>query len=261
MISKYEHFLIEQDVEKFCNLLEKVNEMKEMDDLLESLSVYLEDVFQKGSDYVADFLTKVFKYFTFKRSMIIFLLLVLVTRCGCSLDQLNKYMSGSDSEKKKIIAVVKDKYYEEQHNVEHFLKAIANRESGGDPTIVNSLGYRGKYQFGDVALKEVGLDKKVDLEKFKKNPKIWTESQQDKAMKDLLVKNKQHLGKYLSKFNGKKIKGITVTESGMLAGAHLLGARNVKKFLDSNGSIDPKDGFGTRLSEYLSKFSGYKLDI
>jgi hypothetical protein len=47
----------------------------------------------------------------------------------------------------------------------------------------------------------------------------------------------------------------------MLAGAHLLGARNVKKFLDSNGSIDPRDGFGTRLSEYLSKFSGYKLDI
>ena len=61
MIRKYENFLIEQDVEKFCNLLEKVNEMKEMDDFLESLSVYLEDVFQKGSDYVADFLIRVFK--------------------------------------------------------------------------------------------------------------------------------------------------------------------------------------------------------
>jgi DNA-binding transcriptional MerR regulator len=261
MIRKYENFLIEQDVERFCNLLEKVNEMKEMDDFLESLSVYLEDVFQKGSDYVGDFLTKVFKYFTFKRSILIFLLLVLLTRCGCTIEQVNKYLNGNETQKSKLIADVKAKYQEEQHNVEHFLKAIANRESGGDPTIVNSLGYRGKYQFGEIALKEVGLENKVKLNKFKKNPKIWPESQQDKAMKELMLKNKQHLGEYVSKYNGKKIKGITVTESGMLAGAHLLGPKNVKKFLDSNGTIDPKDGFGTRLSEYLSKFSGYKMDI
>jgi hypothetical protein len=37
-------------------------------------------------------------------------------------------------------------------------------------------------------------------------------------------------------FGSKTINGIKVTESGILAAAHLSGAGNVKKFLRSNGS-------------------------
>ena len=63
----------------------------------------------------------------------------------------------------------------------------------------------------------------------------------------------------LDKYVGKTIKGIYITESGLIAGAHLLGVGNVKKFLKSNGRKIPRDGYGTPITEYLSRFSGYDI--
>ena len=37
-----------------------------------------------------------------------------------------------------------------------FLDALGERESSGDYTVVNSYGYLGKYQFGELALIDVG---------------------------------------------------------------------------------------------------------
>jgi hypothetical protein len=37
-----------------------------------------------------------------------------------------------------------------------FLDALGERESGGDYGVVNSYGYLGKYQFGELALIDVG---------------------------------------------------------------------------------------------------------
>jgi hypothetical protein len=67
------------------------------------------------------------------------------------------------------------------------------------------------------------------------------------------------LRKDIEWFVGRKIKGIEVTESGILAAAHLAGAGNVKKYLRSHGKIDVEDAFGTSISNYLDKFSGYDL--
>jgi hypothetical protein len=52
---------------------------------------------------------------------------------------------------------------------------------------------------------------------------------------------------------------VEVTESGILAAAHLAGAGNVKKYLRSYGENDVEDAYGTSISEYLEKFSGYDL--
>jgi hypothetical protein len=110
-----------------------------------------------------------------------------------------------------------------------------------------------------MALKDVGLDDKINTEKFRKNPNIWPEREQDRAMIKLLKKNKIYLGEYLSEFEGKMINGIKITKSGLLAGSHLVGAGAIKQFLDSNGQFVPKDGNGVPVTDYIKKFGGYHL--
>jgi hypothetical protein len=53
------------------------------------------------------------------------------------------------------------------------------------------------------------------------------------------------------------VNGIKITESGILAAAHLAGPGNVKKFLRSNGTRSFNDGFGTSIKHYFKKFAGY----
>jgi hypothetical protein len=166
-----------------------------------------------------------------------------------------------EKEKSELVEQVRRKTQENRKTLKHFLKDIAQRESSGNYKEINTLGYIGKYQFGKLALKDVGLDKKVDTERFKKNPKIWPEHKQDEAMVKLMRKNLDYLGEYVNRFNGKNVGGIKITISGMLAGSHLLGTKNVKKFLDSEGKYNPTDGYGTKLSEYLNKFSEYKIEL
>ena len=60
---------------------------------------------------------------------------------------------------------------------------------------------------------------------------------------------------------GRKIGDVTVTPAGMLAAAHLVGNEGVKKFLDSAGSVDPKDGNGVSCSTYMKKFGGFKVRL
>jgi hypothetical protein len=61
----------------------------------------------------------------------------------------------------------------------------------------------------------------------------------------------------IKRFDGRYIGGVKVTESGILAAAHLAGAGNVKKFLRSYGAEGFKDANGTSIRYYLKKFSGY----
>jgi len=143
-------------------------------------------------------------------------------------------------------------------NIKIFMDSIGQRESGNDPTKVNSLGYIGKYQFHDASLKESGF-KNISRAEFMKDPTIWPEKDQDLAMLNLLKRNKHILRNYIDKYDGKTVGGIKITESGILGGAHLGGAGSVKDFLDSNGEIDAKDAYGTKVSSYLNKFSGYNL--
>ncbi len=73
--------------------------------------------------------------------------------------------------------------------------------------------------------------------------------------------NKWILRKDIQRSVGKKIHGITITESGILAAAHLSGAGNVKKFLRSGGSFAFNDAFGTSIKDYMKKFEGYDVTI
>jgi len=134
-----------------------------------------------------------------------------------------------------------------------FLDAIGFRESSNNYKAVNRFGYLGKYQFGRKTLNAIGF-KDISNREFLANPSI-----QEKAMLVLLKKNKHTLRREIKKYVGKTINGIYITESGILAAAHLGGAGNVKKFFRKGWEF--KDGNGTKMTSYMVKFANYDLKI
>ena len=140
------------------------------------------------------------------------------------------------------------------HNfeLEQFLHAIGHRESTNRYDVVNPWGYMGRYQFGKSTLKGLGYD--VSRKEFLSNPEL-----QEEAMLSLLKHNKDKLQKYIDVFDGKTINGIYITESGILAAAHLGGQGSVKRYF-RNGKVF-KDGNGTKITSYMDKFSGYDIAL
>lgn len=134
-----------------------------------------------------------------------------------------------------------------------FKQALAFKESQGSYKKVNSLGYLGKYQFGKGTLQTIGVR---DSLRFMNSPRL-----QEKSFEALLAINKHELRNEIQKYVGKEIRGVVVTESGILAAAHLGGAGSVKKFLKSNGRRGIKDAYGTSILSYMDKFGGYDTSI
>jgi len=134
-----------------------------------------------------------------------------------------------------------------------FKEALAFKESSGNYFAINTLGYLGKYQFGKGTLKLVGIS---NASNFLLDPIL-----QEKAFETNIARNKWIMRRDIKKFVGKNIRGIQITESGMLAAAHLAGPGNVMKYLRSYGRINTKDAYGTSIDKYIKKFSGYDISI
>jgi len=130
-----------------------------------------------------------------------------------------------------------------------FKEALAFKESRGDYFSVNTYGYLGKYQFGKNTLKLIGI---YNTDEFLNNPEL-----QEKAFIANAARNKWILRRDIKRFVGKHIDGVLVTESGILAAAHLAGPGSVKKYLRSYGAIGFADAYGTTIRTYMKKFSGY----
>ena len=132
-----------------------------------------------------------------------------------------------------------------------FKEALAFKESCGNYGVINKLGYLGKYQFGLSTLSLLGVN---DTDYFLSSPKL-----QEKVFLANLKRNKWVLRRDILRFSGKKINGILITESGILAAAHLAGPGSIKKYLRSDGAINFEDAFGTTIESYLYNFSKYDL--
>ena len=132
-----------------------------------------------------------------------------------------------------------------------FKEFLGFKESSGSFKSVNKFGYMGKYQFNLNTLKIYKLKNSTN---FINNPEL-----QERVFLINCQRNKWILRKDILWFVGTKINGIEVTESGILAAAHLSGPGNVKKFLRSQGKNDLKDAFGTSISNYLGTFKDYDL--
>ena len=140
----------------------------------------------------------------------------------------------------------------EINETEMFLNAVGMRESSNRYDVVNGWGYMGKYQFGKRTLKNLGYD--ISKKEFLNSPHI-----QEMAMLDLLSHNKKILQSYINQYSGVIVNGTKITESGILAAAHLAGPGNVKRYFKKGKQF--KDGNGTKLTSYLINFSGYKLNL
>ena len=150
--------------------------------------------------------------------------------------------------------------------------------------IVNSLGYMGYFQFGKIALQTVGfkdangnwtgLDGASSQEKFLTSREI-----QIKAVNRLINENCKLLrNNNFNEYYGKTINGVELTESGVIAGCHLVGLGGLAAFLDVPNNLkfvkkkingkwvvtDQKhpqyDGNKVHISEYIRKFNNYDLE-
>lgn len=308
-IYNYSDFLLEQEMKNW----EKLNEEAYWEELTDKLFKQLDKAFKVGESVFLKTVISIFRYFKSNPKVLALVVGILVAKYQFSKDDvmeivpqdtivsaeelyaqsmegrgLPEDMEGEDDydTEKPTVAKFNSPI---TGNLKKFLTAIADKESSLDPEKVNTEGYMGKYQFGEIALKDI-LQKlpgesdeehesrvkrywpknfgKIRNEKdynffqsrFRnKGTDFWPEHKQDLAMKQLLKNNKGYLGDYIDKWVGKKKKGINITLSGLLAGAHLLGPSNVKAFLD-HGTIT-KDGYGTPITEYIKKFGGYAVNL
>ena len=127
-------------------------------------------------------------------------------------------------------------------------------ESGSDYNKINRFGYLGKYQFGKGTLKIYGVS---DLNNFIKSPEL-----QERVFLMNVKRNKWILRREIKKYSNIFLGDLYISESGILAAAHLSGPGNVKKFLRNKASKDfnKKDANGTSISDYLRIFKNYDLE-
>lgn len=171
-------------------------------------------------------------------------------------------------------------------DINAFLSNLFKSEGGKNPRVVNQYGYIGKYQFGEDALIDLGYYKpdgtanRTPSGKFKydwagewtgkngvtcKDDFLENENTQDKAAKEWVKLLCSRAKKFkLQQYIGKTISDIRITESGIIAAAHLKGfgsakSPGVRQFLATNGGVDPKDANGTPVSKYMRLFAGYDL--
>jgi hypothetical protein len=158
-----------------------------------------------------------------------------------------------------------------------FLADLKQRESGGNYKIVNTYGFLGAYQMGEWALQTIGYYKGDSNNQGLYNDwsgawtgkdGIWSKDDylnnpavQDKAIKEMMAWNWNHmiLDNNLDQYIGRTMAGIEITEAGILGGAHLLGLRGITSFLTSNGTNNPADAYGMRISNYIDGLSDYTI--
>jgi len=134
-----------------------------------------------------------------------------------------------------------------------FKEALGFKESQGRYSVINEYGYMGKYQFGKSTLKMIGI---YNTQSFLSDSRL-----QEEAFTANTSRNKWILRKDIGRYVGRYMNGVKITESGILAAAHLAGAGNVKKYLRSGGAVQFQDAFGTSIRYYLKKFSGYDTSL
>lgn len=154
-----------------------------------------------------------------------------------------------------------------------FLKAVATKESSMNAGVTNGLGYVGLFQMGTAAMTDAGYYKSngtasnswqgtftgkngvTSLAQFKANPDL-----QVQAITDYYSKLQSYVNYYgLNQYVGKTVNGVPITESGLIAGAHLVGIGSLKQYLESGGSVIPKDGNGVPVTQYITQFGGYTM--
>lgn len=134
-----------------------------------------------------------------------------------------------------------------------FRNAVGKKESNNNYKAVSKYGYLGKYQFSKYTIKMYGVE---NIEEFLASSEL-----QEKVFKAYVAENKWYLRNEIKRYAGKKINGTIITESGIIAAAHLAGPENVKAYLQNNGNIRFQDNFGTGIRHFMKHFGGYNIAV
>jgi len=119
------------------------------------------------------------------------------------------------------------------------------------PSDFREIGYILPLTFG----KWTGKYGIKNLDDFKNSQLV-----QEIAFRERLAKIWAELKDYRH-YEGRVIKDITITKSGMLTAGFYVGSAYLKKFLDTSGESDMQDKFEIRgCSDYMQKFAGYEID-
>ena len=150
--------------------------------------------------------------------------------------------------------IVEEDESDSRKDILRFLEAIALFESNNRYDVVNSYGFLGRYQFSPRTIKHLGYD--ILNEDFLRNKRL-----QDEIMLAYMRENYVSLRPYIEEYNNTNYKGMYITTSSILAGAHFAGAMGMKRFLlnklDSIGTVDAN---GMTLRRYMTKFSDYNVE-
>lgn len=176
-----------------------------------------------------------------------------------------------------------------------FICAVSRMESSSDLSLPltasvnikasqnkNSRGYIGFFQFGEAALIDLGYYKHWDKNFDKTKENDWTGSWVGyngiNSLSDFLkspAKQIQIIGEWVdllckrlrnrnfNEYYGKIINGIEITESGAIAGAHLVGEGGLGAFLGISGfkgNYKEVDGNNVHISRYIDMFNHYDLE-
>ena len=148
---------------------------------------------------------------------------------------------------------------EEKRNdeLEKFIDHLAIRESSNNWKAVNDINCIGLFQFHENTLAKIGYGH-ITADLFKSDTSIFPPELQRECVKILIKVNSIDLRKY-SDYFGTMIDSTLITKSGLLAGMHLGGLQAIKDFLESSGSINRTDAYGTSISDYINEFNTYEL--
>lgn len=176
-----------------------------------------------------------------------------------------------------------------------FICAVSRMESSSDLSLPltapvnirasqnkNSRGYIGFFQFGEAALIDLGYYKHWKDNSDKTEENDWTGSwighNGVNSLSDFLkspAKQVQIIGEWIdllckrlrnrsfNEYYGKIINGIEITESGAIAGAHLVGDGGLGSFLGISGfkgNYKEVDGNNVHISKYIEMFNHYDLE-
>lgn len=138
---------------------------------------------------------------------------------------------------------------------------IGKSESGGNYTIINSIGFIGKYQFGWGAMVDMGYIKSTCRSNAKMtNPNNWIGKNGINSLDEFLANHAEQENAICTytKMNYKTMVRINALQSsadaetigGMLAVSHLLGPGGAKDWRNGKGGVDQ---YGTTGSTYYQK--------
>lgn len=154
-----------------------------------------------------------------------------------------------------------------------FASSVARTESSGQPiSVVNSLGYSGKYQVGKAALQAAGAYVPAQGENMKDNQNwsgtinlpgqapmtraqfLQSETAQDQAFQlhtANLDRETQTRG--LTQYIGQTVGGVPITQDSIRAMMQVGGPTGAQKFIESGGAYNPADANGTTIAAYANQ--------